>query len=65
MSEARAALREKVLEVLYGDLIGPVQAADAAIDVVLEEAAKVAIASNYYGGHSIAAAIRAMKGKEV
>jgi hypothetical protein len=39
--ESRAALREKVLEVLYGDLIGPVQAADAAIAVVLEEAARL------------------------
>jgi hypothetical protein len=42
-SEARAALREKIIK-LYADKWGVTDAwlADAAIDVVLEEAAKVA-----------------------
>jgi hypothetical protein len=39
------------------------EAIDAVLAVALEEAAKVAIASHHYGGHSIAAAIRAMINK--
>lgn len=54
-------LVEKVTRAL-DTWVDPEKVRDA-IAVVLEEAAKVAIASHHYGGHSIAVAIRALKEK--
>jgi hypothetical protein len=68
--EARAALREKIIK-LYADKWGVTDAwlADAAIDVVLEEAARVASDDGHshgcnceycYGHEHAAAAIRGL-----